>query len=104
MHNAIYLFLASLSSALEKSSCLSVRRSVGLSCLSKSDLDSIKRYLKPTFLPTYETVVTVVTVKKVVTVVTVVTEVREKKILKLCDKTRFTKIVFTKILRLKFCD
>ena len=39
-----------------------------------------KTYLKPTYLPTYATVVAVVTVVTVVSVVTVMTEVKRKKI------------------------
>ena len=71
-------FLAALSSFRSIVVRWSVRRSVGPSIsprrLLKSDLQSIKWYLKPTYLSTYATAVTVVTFVTVVTVVTVVTK------------------------------
>ena len=69
---------------LLKSSCrsvgLSVCRGVGRlgDFVKKLPLEyqmATKTYLKPTYLPTYATVVTVVTVVTIVTVVKVVTEV-----------------------------
>ena len=55
-----------------------------------------KTYLKPTYIPTYATVVPVVTVVTVVKVVTVATVVTKKKLLKnlFHQRTFFTNFFF----------
>ena len=53
-----------------------------------------KTYLKPTYLPTYATVVTVVTVVIEVTVVTVVTIVTKKNFFFLSTKKKFYQKTF----------
>ena len=60
--------LAALSSSRSLIVCRLVNRSVGWSPLWRSNLWSIKWWLKTTYLSTYATVVTVVTVVKVVTI------------------------------------